>query len=130
MPKMRGVLAIFSLGTILCSAQSGAPGQPELELSLGRAIQIASESQQSAAVRRGEQIVNVAKSSYGYARANLLPSLDGAVAEQNQTVNLNALGLRFQPGPGLHLSRISRAFLHLRRTNSDEPEHPQPEYNS
>ena len=100
MPKMRGVLAIYFLCAIICSAQSGTSGQPELELSLERAIQIASESQQSAAVRRGEQIVNVAKSSYGYARANLLPSLDGAVAEQNQTVNLNALGLRFQPGPG------------------------------
>ena len=100
MPKMRGVLAIYFLCAIICSAQSGAPGQPELELSLERAIQIASESQQSAAVRRGEQIVNVAKSSYGYARANLLPNLDGAVAEQNQTVNLNALGLRFQPSPG------------------------------
>jgi outer membrane protein TolC len=88
------------LSALRCSAQVAAPDQPEIELSLEKAIQIASYSQQSTAVQRGEQILNLAKSGYGHARSNLLPDLDGAVTEQNQIVNLRSLGLRFEPAPG------------------------------
>jgi outer membrane protein len=93
------VLAFIFLSILTCRAQSAAPGQPDVELSLERAIQMASFSQQSTAVERGEQIVNLAKSGYGHARSSLLPDVDGAVTEQNQIVNLRALGLRFQPSP-------------------------------
>src|SRR5262245_32962464 len=99
MSKAYSILALVWLSTLTSSAQTVAPGQAELELSLERAVQLASGSQQSTAMRRGEQVVNIAKSGYGLARANLLPTLDGSVSEQSQTVNLRALGFRFEPSP-------------------------------
>lgn len=103
MHKMRCLLVVLSLSALTCSAQSSEPSQQELQLSLKRAIQIATESRQSVAVRRGELIRDRAKSNYGFARSNLLPNLSGAVTEQNQTVNLKALGIRSEPGSGLTL---------------------------
>lgn len=94
------VLVAVLLCGFACSAQSTPPAPGELELSLKNAIQIAT-SQQSTAVQRGEQIVNFAKSEYAQARSNLLPFLDGAVTEQNQTVSLRAVGLQSNVVPGV-----------------------------
>jgi outer membrane protein TolC len=46
-----------------------------------------------------QESIQFARSRYVQARADLLPNLDSYVAEQNQTVNLHAIGLMFQtPG--------------------------------
>jgi len=95
------VLVAVLLSGFTCSAQSSPTSPGEFELSLKTAIQIASNSQQSTAVQRGEQIVNFAKSQYTQARAGLLPFLDGGVTEQNQTVSLKAIGLTSQLVPGV-----------------------------
>jgi len=95
------VFVAVLLSGFTCSAQSSPTSPGEFELSLKTAIQIASNSQQSTAVQRGEQIVNFAKSQYTQARAGLLPFLDGGVTEQNQTVSLKALGLTSQLVPGV-----------------------------
>ena len=95
------VFVAVLLSGFTCSAQSSPTSPGEFELSLKTAIQIASNSQQSTAVQRGEQIVNFAKSQYTQARAGLLPFLDGGVTEQNQTVSLKAIGLTSQLVPGV-----------------------------
>jgi outer membrane protein TolC len=82
-------------------AQTSQPAPKEVELSLKAAMEMASSSEQSFSAQRGQDIVRFANSGYVGARARLLPFLDGAVTEQNQTVNLHALGLRFQPTPGI-----------------------------
>ena len=82
---------------VSCPAQSPPPEQPVLELSLAKAMELALSSQGNTNVLLAGQSVKLARSRYGLARADLLPNLDGSVAEQNQTVNLRALGLRSHP---------------------------------
>jgi outer membrane protein len=85
----------------VCLAQSAAPVQPVvLNLSLQKAIEIATSASGNYSVQTALQGERMSYSSYTLARSNLLPFLDGSVAEQNQTVNPRALGLRFS-APGL-----------------------------
>jgi outer membrane protein TolC len=66
-----------------------------LELSFEQAIALAISSHGDSNVQLAQESVQLAHSHYVAARADLLPNLEGSVAEQNQTVNLKALGLRF-----------------------------------
>jgi outer membrane protein TolC len=98
MSTTRWLFAVVLLSALTGSAQVRAE-QGEVEVSLEQAIQIATNSKQSTAVQRGEQIIGYARAGYTQARSSLLPDLDGGVSEQNQTVNIRALGLRFSPNP-------------------------------
>lgn len=97
--RFAGAVLIDILFVFACSAQSTAPEQPAQTLSLERAIQIAVSPQGSTAVQLARESVQLAHSRSAQARAELLPNLEGSVAEQNQTVNLRALGLNFQISP-------------------------------
>ena len=80
-------------------AQSPPPNQPELELSLEKAIEIALSTQGNTSVQLARESIHFARAQYIQARADLLPKVDGVVTEQNQTVNLKALGVQFPPSP-------------------------------
>jgi outer membrane protein len=79
------------------SAQSPASGQGVLELSLEKAIEIATSPKGNTTLEMAHESEQLAHWRYAQARAGLLPNLDGSVAEQNQTVNLRALGVRSEP---------------------------------
>lgn len=91
-------IVLTSIGTL---AQTSPPGSKQVDLSLKAAMEMASASAQSLSAQRGQDIVRIANSGYAKARAPLLPFLDGSVTEQNQTINLRALGLRFDVAPGI-----------------------------
>jgi len=84
------------LFSIACFAQTDSQPEHVLNLSLSKAIEIATSSQGDANVRLAHETEGLSHARYIEARANLLPSLDGSIAEQNQTVNPQALGLRFE----------------------------------
>ena len=85
-----------ALSAIACLAQSNSPGGPVLDLSLQKATQLATSPAGNTNVQMARETERLSASRYTAAlAAPLLPSLDGSVAEQNQTVNPQALGLRF-----------------------------------
>ena len=83
---------LFSLA---CFAQTDSQPERVLTLSLAKAIEMATSDRGDARVQLAHEAENVTRSRYIGARAALLPSVDVSVAEQNQTVNPRALGLRF-----------------------------------
>jgi outer membrane protein len=88
-------VSVCALSAIACLAQSNSPGGPVLDLSLEKAIEIATSPLGDATVQMARESEQSSVARYTEARATLLPTLDGSVAEQNQTVNPRALGLRF-----------------------------------
>jgi len=78
-------------------AQSPPADQPVLELSLEKAIAIALSPKGNTSVQLAKESIHFAHSQYAQARSDLLPKLDAAVTEQNQTVNIRALGVQFPP---------------------------------
>jgi len=95
---MRSV-AWASACILLCAAgaacQATPPAQPPLELSLEKAIELATSTHGDSRVQIALDAEQLSHARYQQARAALLPDLEGSVAEQNQTVNPRALGLRF-----------------------------------
>ncbi len=69
----------------------------DLELSLKDAIEIALSQEGSAAVQLAEEAIREVQARSGQSRAELMPQLDASIGYQNQTRNLEALGL--QPSP-------------------------------
>src|SRR5438128_2578899 len=93
------ITAVFT--GLAALAQTSQPAPKEVEISLKAAMEMATSSAQSFSGQRGQDIVRIANSEYAKARAPLLPFLDGSVTGQNQTINLRALGLRFDLAPGI-----------------------------
>src|SRR5215469_13169569 len=87
--------ACFFFFTLPSAAQSNAPPQPALELTLEKAIELATSPTGDASLQQAREMEIVAAARITEARSSLLPTLDGTVAEQNQTVNPRAIGLRF-----------------------------------
>jgi outer membrane protein TolC len=96
MSNSRRVSACVLLFAAGCLAQSNSPVQPELDLSLEKVIELATSPHGDANLQLALESEKLSFSRYIAARSLLLPTLDGSVAEQNQTVNPRALGLRFQ----------------------------------
>jgi len=103
MSRSMGVAACALWLVIACSAQSVQPAAPALDLSLEKAIEMALSPQGNTTVQLAHESEQMAHSRYTDARAGLLPNLDGSVAEQNQIVNLRALGVRSVPNSGIVL---------------------------
>jgi len=75
-----------------------------VQLSLKRAVEIATAPEGSAQIQTAAEAVNIAKARQQQTRADLLPNVDGSFTVQNETVNLQALGLRLaSPIPGFTL---------------------------
>jgi outer membrane protein len=70
-----------------------AADRPVLQLSLRRAVEIATSPEGSNRLQLATELTEQAKARFTQARAALLPSLDAAVTEQNETQNLAAFGL-------------------------------------
>src|ERR1043166_2937260 len=83
-------------------AVSPLPAAP-LELSLKRAVELATSKEGSAGVQLSAEAVKQAESRSSQTRAALLPDLSAAFSAQNQTRNLAAFGLRIAlPIPGFN----------------------------
>jgi len=99
MPTFRWFCAAFLVCGGICRAQSPAPDKTTLELSLEKAIEIATSTQGNASVQLARESVHFAHARFAEVRADLLPRVEGTVTEQNQTINLRALGVQFPPSP-------------------------------
>jgi len=91
-------MALLSLS--VCQGQTAGGPDRALELNLQKAIEIALSKNGNTDVRLAQESVNVSHFRYAEARSGLLPNFDGSVTEQDQTINLHALGIRFSTPPG------------------------------
>jgi outer membrane protein len=87
---------------LLClSLAAISPAQDALRLSMKRAVDLATSPEGNVNLQIAGEAVKQAQARSAQARAALLPGLDAAVSEINQTRNLAALGIRITiPIPG------------------------------
>ncbi len=82
------------LGAVAGLLTAGAKGQDSADLSLKRAVEMALAERGNAQVGLSREGVEQAKAASARSRSFLLPHLEGFVSEQDQTRNLEAIGLR------------------------------------
>lgn len=109
------MLLVFSLGLApaLSRGQSSpaGPDRPFLRLSLKKAVEIALEPEGNAGIQIARELIRQAQARAAQARAALLPDFSATVAQQNQTRNLEAMGIRIQvPVPGFVSPRFVGPF--------------------
>jgi outer membrane protein TolC len=91
----------FRITVCLLGLAGVLPAQDALRLSMKRAVELATSPEGNANMQIAGEAVKQAQARSAQARAALLPSLDAAVSELNQTRNLAALGIRVTlPFPG------------------------------
>ncbi len=91
-------------------AQTGAEPRT-LELTLRRAVEIATSAEGNTRIQLAGEAVGQARSRAAQARAALLPNFDATVSQQSQTRNLAAFGLRIEtPIPGVAIPRFVGPF--------------------
>lgn len=83
--------------------------QPVLQLSLARAVEIATSPEGSTKIELAQQAIYRAESQVTQARSALLPSVDGGFQERNQTVNLRTFGFNFS-FPGFQFPAVVGPF--------------------
>ena len=104
------VFLILFLAPFGAQAQSGpnesgrgqaAAAKPAMRLSLKQAVEIALGPEGNARVLLAQELIQQAHSRASEARAALLPNIESSVAQQSETRNLAAFGIRIQlPIPG------------------------------
>jgi outer membrane protein len=95
------------IGLLAAAALLGAADRQALQLSLRRAVEIATSPEGNARVQLAAESTEQAKARSAQARAALLPSLDASVTEQNQVENLSSFGLKINsPIPGFTFPNI------------------------
>jgi len=99
---MRNVFLSFVFAT-------AAFGQSTLQLSLARAVEIATSSEGSLKIALAEQSIVRAETQVMQAKSALLPTIDGAFQARNQTVNLRTFGFNFE-FPGFALPNVVGPF--------------------
>jgi len=77
----------------------GLFAQTPLQLSLKQAVDMALAPDGNTRVKLAEEAIQQAEARSAEARAALLPDIEGAVSEQNQTRNLRAFGFTFPNAP-------------------------------
>jgi outer membrane protein len=103
------VIACFL--TLLPCVRVHAQERPAVRLSLQRAVEIALSPEGSARYQLAHEYVKQSETRSAQVRAALLPDLDGQVAYQSQTRNLDALGLRFGANlPGLNIPSFAGPY--------------------
>src|ERR1700736_1143291 len=86
---------------LAASLMAGAQERPPLELSMKRAVEIATSPEGNTNIQLSGEALKQARARSAQARASLLPDLEGAFSDQNVTRNLNAVGIRVSvPIPG------------------------------
>src|SRR5437016_5260544 len=78
----------------LIAVSLGAADRPPLQLSLRRAVEIATSPEGSARIQISNELTAQAKARATQTRASLLPSIDGAVTKENMNRSLAAFGLQ------------------------------------
>jgi outer membrane protein len=95
---------MFSLrfAPVLIAFSLCAQERPVLQLTIGRAVELATSSEGSARIQLASELTRQAEAKSTQARAALLPSLDAQVSERNMNVNLQAYGFNhvLPPIPG------------------------------
>jgi outer membrane protein len=89
----------------------GAADRPVLQLSLRRAVELATSPEGSNRIQLAAELAEQAKARATQARAALLPSIDGSVTRENLNRNLAAFGLQLtSPIPGFDFPRVVGPF--------------------
>jgi outer membrane protein TolC len=102
-------VGMFFLAVGIVSAESAV-----MRLGLKEAVELALAPDGNARARLAAEMVRQAEARSAQARAALLPNLDAAMAEQNQTRNLAAFGIRIQiPLPGFQFPELVGPFTTL-----------------
>ena len=92
------------------AADQGSPREP-LQLSLKRAVELATSPEGNARVQLSAEALKQAQSRSAQARAALLPDVEAAVSEQNRTANLAAMGVQVSiPVPGFRFPTFVGPF--------------------
>ena len=99
MKSLTWLCSTLVLGVSLCAAQSTPANGGVLDLSVENAIAMATAANGNYSFQLSAEAIRMANSRHALARSALLPRLDGAVTEQNQLINLRALGVQFPPSP-------------------------------
>ena len=84
---------------LMAAVAMHAADRPILQLSLRRAVEIATSPEGSNRLQLAAELTEQAKARSTQARAALLPSLDATVTEQNENQNLAAFGLNLRTVP-------------------------------
>ncbi|MCS6953148.1 MAG: TolC family protein [Bryobacterales bacterium] len=97
---------------LLLVLSAGAAAQPAaVPLTLKQAVALALAPEGNARWRLAHQLARQAEQRAAQSRAALLPSLEGSLAEQNQTRNLAAFGIRIEaPIPGFRVPDLVGPF--------------------
>ncbi|HJT87319.1 MAG TPA: TolC family protein [Bryobacteraceae bacterium] len=102
---MRFLLALLAAGGLM--AQERGP----LPLSLKRAVEIAVAPEGSTAIQLSTEALKQAQARTNEARAALLPDLESSFGYENQTRNLEAMGIHFAiPIPGFQFPTLVGPF--------------------
>jgi outer membrane protein TolC len=97
-------------GFLVLSACAGAQSAG-VSLSLKQAVELALAPDGSTRVQLARQLVRQAEQRARQSRAALLPYLEGTIAQQNQTRNLAAFGIRIEaPIPGFRVPELVGPF--------------------
>lgn len=85
---------------------------PVLQLSMKQAVDMALAPDGNTRVKLAEEAIREAQARSAEARSVLLPNVDGAISEQNQTRNLKAFGFQFPniPIPGFTIPTFVGPF--------------------
>jgi hypothetical protein len=92
---MKHLCFLLLLLSFFGTASAEEPGKNRLALSLKRAVELAIPPEGNAQIQLAGEALNQADSRSAPARAALLPNVDSSLSYRDQTLNLNANGLRF-----------------------------------
>src|SRR6202163_844334 len=97
---------------LIAAVSIHAADRPMLQLSLRRAVEIATSPEGSNRLQLATELTEQAKARSTQARAALLPSLDASVTEENLNQNLAAFGLNLSsiPIPGFQFPHVVGPF--------------------
>lgn len=108
MKKTDGITGCFLV--LFSFVQAQAQERSVIRLSLQRAVEIALSPEGSVTYQIAEEKLKQSETHSAQIRGALLPDLDASVAYQNQTRNLEALGLRAGTIPGVTLPSLAGPY--------------------
>jgi len=105
MPQTKLLIACLAIGPLFAQP-------PVLQLSMKQAVDLALAPDGNTRVKLAQEAIREAQARSMEARSALLPNLDGAISEQNQTRNLKAFGFQFPniPIPGFTIPTFVGPF--------------------
>jgi outer membrane protein TolC len=105
-----GFLTMGCFLSLFLSVHAHAQERPVMRLSLQRAVELALSPEGSVTYQLAEEKLKQSQTRSAQVRAALLPDLDASVGYQNQTRNLEALGLRDGVVPGVALPALAGPY--------------------